>query len=393
MDVSALYEERLQRFDDVMSRRIPDRVPVIPNMNTWMYQFSGISVKKAFLEDPNEIFNAAKYMTDRIPMDALMSTSNTVPLKVAENIGPDEGIYTCSENGVQIKGSHGRLMEAEEYKLLAEDPMKFFANVLVPRKFKAFREASLEKKVELIKQAYADNVAFIQFNRAANTRIEKELGMPLIVRATNFLAPDIVLDYLRDFVGVSLDVRRNPDEMYAACLSLYDYILEMFDDTATPPDRKILFTPLHLPTYLRPKDFAKLYLPFMKKYLEEMAVKRGYSVYFFMENNWMPYLDLLQELPENTKFLGLFETEKVEELAEIKRRLGTRFIVMGGMPVSTLLFGSKTDVIETCKRCLDQLAPGGGYIFSTDKTLMTFNDGTPENVITACEYVTEHGKY
>ena len=46
MDVSALYEERLQRFDDVMSRKIPDRVPVIPNMNTWMYHFAGVSVKK-----------------------------------------------------------------------------------------------------------------------------------------------------------------------------------------------------------------------------------------------------------------------------------------------------------------------------------------------------------
>ena len=145
MDVSALYEERLQRFDDEMSRKIPDRVPVIPNMNTWMYHFAGVSVKKAFLEDPNEIFNAAKYMTDRIPMDALMSTSNTVPLKVAENIGPDEGIYTCSENGVQIKGSHGRLMEPQEYKLMAENPMKFFANVLIPRKLNALRNESLEK--------------------------------------------------------------------------------------------------------------------------------------------------------------------------------------------------------------------------------------------------------
>ncbi len=393
MDVSALYEQRLQRFDDVMSRKIPDRVPVIPNMNTWMYQYAGISVKKAFLEDPDEIFNAAKFMTERIPMDGLMSTSNTVPLKLAENVGKDEGIYTCSDNGVQIKGSHGRLMEPEEYKLLAENPMKFFANVLIPRKFSAFRGASLEKKVDLIKQAYADNVAFMQYNRGPNTRIEKELGMPLIVRATNFLAPDIVLDYLRDFVGISLDVRRHSDELLAACLSLYDYVLEMFNDTATPPDRKILFSPLHLPTYLRPKDFAKLYLPFMKRYLEEMAVKRGYSVYFFMENNWMPYLELLQELPEHTKFVGLFETGKIDELVEIKRRLGTRFIVMGGMSVETLRFGSKQDVMDTCQKCLDLLAPGGGYIFSTDKTLMTMNDGTPENVLTACEYVTEHGKY
>lgn len=67
-------------------------------------------------------------------MDALMSTSNTVPLNLAEKVG--EGIYTCSDNGVQIKGSGGHLMEPEEYGLLAEDPMKFFANVLIPANLK-----------------------------------------------------------------------------------------------------------------------------------------------------------------------------------------------------------------------------------------------------------------
>ena len=391
MDMNELYEQRIRRFDDVMSRKLPDRVPVVPNMNTWMYQFAGISVKKAFTEDPEEIFRAAKYMTEHVPMDALMSTSNTVPLNLAEKVG--EGIYTCSDNGVQIKGSGGHLMEPEEYGLLAEDPMKFFANVLIPRKFEIFRNASLEKKVEIIKQAYADNLAFIKYNQVPNTRIEKELGMPLIVRGTNFLPPDIVLDYLRDFVGISLDVRRHSQQLLEACLALYDYIMEMFNDTATPPDRKVLFSPLHLPTYLRPRDFARLYLPFMKKYLEEMAVKRGYSIYFFMENNWMPYLDLLQELPENTKFVGLFETGNIDELAEIKRRLGSHMIIMGGMSVDTLRFGTKEEVIDSAKKCLDLLAPGGGYIFSTDKTLMTMNNGTPENVIAACEYVTENGRY
>ena len=214
--------------------------------------------------------------------------------------------------------------------------------------------------------------------------------LPIIIRGTNFLSPDVVLDYLRDFVGISLDVRRHSDELLAACMSLYDYILEMFHDTATPPDRKIIFSPLHLPTYLRPKDFAKLYLPFMKRYLEEMSVKQGYSVYFFMENDWMPYLDLLQELPDNAKFVGLFEKGNLKEM---KAKLGKKMVIMGGMPVSLLLFGSKEEVIEKTKECLDTLAPDGGYIFSTDKTMMTLNDGKPENMIAACEYVEVHGKY
>lgn len=388
MGAKELYEQRLKRFDDVLSRRIPDRVPIIPNMNTWMYHYAGISVTKAFEEDANLMFEATKYLVDNVPMDGLMSTSNTVPLKLAKKVG--EGIYTCSDNGVQIKGSGGHLMEPEEYKFLAENPMKFFANVLIPRKFDLFKNASIEKKVDVIKQAFADNQEFINYNRSANVRIEEELGLPIIVRGTNFLAPDVVLDYLRDFVGISLDVRRHSDELLAACMSLYDYIMEMFNDTATPPDRKIVFSPLHLPTYLRPKDFGKLYLPFMKKYLEEMGEKRGYSIYFFMENDWMPYLDMLQELPDNTKFVGLFEKG---DLKEMKKKLGNKMVIMGGMPVSLLLFGSKGEVIEKTKECLDTLAVDGGYIFSTDKTMMTLNDGKPENLIAACEYVESHGKY
>ena len=391
MDAQALYEARLQRFDDVMSRKIPDRVPVMPQINTWMYHFAGVSIRKAFIEDPNEIFRAAKYMVERVPLDAIMDISNTVPILLGNKIG--EGIYTWSENGVQIKGSGGHQMEPEEYALLEQDPKKFFANVLIPRRFEIFRSANLEKKVDIIKQAYIDNEEFMRYNAGPKARIEKELGMPILTKATNFMPPDVVLDYLRDFVGISLDVRRHPNELFKACESLYDYIMEMFNDTAEPPDKKFIFSPLHLPTYLRPKDFAKLYLPFMKRYLEDVALKRGYTVYFFMENNWMPYLDYLMELPENTKFVGLFETGKIEELAEIKRRLGTRIIVKGGMSVDTLCFGSKNEVIDAAKKCLDVLAPGGGFIFSFDKVLMTFNDGTPENVIAACEYITEHGKY
>lgn len=266
MNVAELYEQRLQRFDTVLNRNIPDRVPIIPNMNTWMYHYAGVSIQKAFVEDPNEIFRAAKHLNDTVPMDGLLSTSNTLPIHMAEKIG--EGIYTVSDKGVQIKGGHGHLMEPEEYPLLAQDPLKFFANVLMPRKFEVF-QAPLEKKVDIIKQAYKDYADYIKYNSGANARIEKELGLPIIVRGTNFMAPDIVLDYLRDFVGISLDVRRHSDELLAACMSLYDFVMEMFDDTATPANRKVLFSPLHLPTYLRPKVFQKMYFPFMKKTLRK----------------------------------------------------------------------------------------------------------------------------
>lgn len=212
----------------------------------------------------------------------------------------------------------------------------------------------------------------------------------MLVKTTNYLSPDIVLDYLRDFVGISKDIRRCPDKLLQACYELYSYVLEMFDDTCAPPDGKALFSPLHLPTYLRPKDFEKLYFPFMKKYIEELGVKRGYSIYFFMENQWMPYLDILCDLPDNAKFVGLFEKG---DLPEIKHKLRNKVIMMGGMPLSVLARGTKQEVIDKAKECLDTLAYDGGYIFSTDKVLMSYGDAKPENLIAACEYVHEHGKY
>ena len=84
MNTEKLYEQRLTRFDDVLSRRIPDRVPIIPNMNTLMYHYADISIKKAFVEEPDAIFQAAKHLDDNVPMDGLLSTSNTLPIRMAE---------------------------------------------------------------------------------------------------------------------------------------------------------------------------------------------------------------------------------------------------------------------------------------------------------------------
>ncbi|MDO4275588.1 MAG: uroporphyrinogen decarboxylase family protein [Eubacteriales bacterium] len=388
VNIQNIYKGRLKRFDDVLSRRVPDRVPVIPNVDTWIYHYAGVSVKEAFLKDSDKIFQTVKFFDENVPVDGIMGTANTFPVKMGQNIG--EGVYVVSDEGVQIKGSSGRLMEPQEYALLAENPMKFFANVLIPRRFRSFRDGSGEKKVDIIKQAYKDFCEFGAYNAAANSRIEKELGLPILTMGSNFLAPDIVLDYLRDFVGIAADIRRCPDELAAACVSLTEYVSEMFFDTAGEPGEKVLFSPLHLPTYLRPKDFARIYLPFMQKYLEEMAVKHGYSIYFFMENNWMPYLDMLKDFPEGIKFVGLFESG---DLAKIKAELGSRMTVMGGMPIELLRFGTKEQVIEKSKELLDTLAPGGGYIFSTDKSLLSLNDGKPENLIAACEYITLNGKY
>jgi hypothetical protein len=150
----------------------------------------------------------------------------------------------------------------------------------------------------------------------------------------------------------------------------------------------VVFIPLHLPTYLRPADFEKLYFPFMKRMATDL-IQSGYRVMFYMENNWLPYLDILQDMPEGPIF-GMFE---YGDLKLIKEKVGSRFCVGGGMPVSLLKMGTKEQCIDAAKKCLDELAPGGNYVFGLDKNLLSKDDAKIENLAAVCEYVHVHGKY
>jgi hypothetical protein len=198
-----------------------------------------------------------------------------------------------------------------------------------------------------------------------------------------------MLDFLRDFVGVSKDIRKRPDDFYAACDALYPIMFGMARSTYPQPSEDgVVFIPLHLPTYLRPADFEKLYFPFMKRMATDL-IQSGYRVMFYMENNWLPYLDILQDMPEGPIF-GMFE---YGDLKLIKEKVGSRFCVGGGMPVSLLKMGTKEQCIDAAKKCLDELAPGGNYVFGLDKNLLSKDDAKIENLAAVCEYVHVHGKY
>ena len=58
-----------------------------------------------------------------------------------------------------------------------------------------------------------------------------------------------------------------------------------------------------------------------------------------------------------------------------------------------LKYGTKEECIDEAKRCLEDFAPGGGYIFTTDKFLLCGDDAKIENLAAVNEYVHVHGKY
>ncbi len=380
--------EKLNRIQSAVDKKVPDRIPVLPYMDTWMMHYANIGIKKAFTEDPEYLFQSIKKFTDDFYVDALMGVCNIIPIKVLNNFG--KGLYVVTDEGLQIVGGKGHTMKDDEYGLLAQDPYRFVANNILPRKYPKLSENPAETTA-LLEKGFADLAEFKKYNGVVAQRIETELGIPNLPKATCFVTPDIILDYLRDFVGVSSDIRRRPNDFLRGAESLLDWTFDLtFSTYKTPEDRKgIVFSPLHLPTFLKPKDFEKFYFPFMKKMVEELSVKRGYTILYYMENQWEPYLDIMQDLPD-AKVIGMFEHG---DLAMIKNKIGSKMTIAGGLKANILRYGTVQQCVDNAKECIDKLGPGGNYIFSVDMILMNLSDAKPENLRAALEYVHVNGKY
>ena len=63
------------------------------------------------------------------------------------------------------------------------------------------------------------------------------------------------------------------------------------------------------------------------------------------------------------------------------------------MPAEVLKHGTKQEAIDAAKKCLDDYAPGGKYIFTTNVSLISKKDAKIENLAAANEYIHINGKF
>ncbi len=87
---------------------------------------------------------------------------------------------------------------------------------------------------------------------------------------------------------------------------------------------------------------------------------------------------------------GEIEGDAGMDLVRLKKEYG-HLTFWGNVSCDILCRGTKADVINETKRCIDAAAKGGGYIFGTSNSVLS---GTPpENVIAMYETAREYGKY
>ena len=115
--------------------------------------------------------------------------------------------------------------------------------------------------------------------------------------------------------------------------------------------------------FLSPRMFRQFITP----YLAELVAgyrELGFYVIKHTDGNLMPILDQIAETAPH----GLHSIDcqaRDMDLAVIKRQVGDKLCLLGGVQCSLLQTGTEEEIVEQCKYVLRHGMPGGGYIYGT----------------------------
>ena len=385
MNLEQLYEERTQRIEITQRGGKPDRVPVYSLIDNWAFSYAGYSIEEIFEDDEKHYAAFEKVVTD-FYWDAMFTSCTSKAMNYVNALGG--GSYTNNKL-MQVQTGLANSMDPSEYDEFIADPAAFIRDVIAPRKYALMSMEYSEEKYQKYTEALDYFGRFRSLGAMSVKRFKEEHAMPITRGAVWWHPLDLFLDFIRDFEGTFGDIKRNPNKIIDACEALFPLTIDIsLGAYQTHVAGKCIFNPMHIPQFLNRRDFEKVYWPIYKRYTELLAEK-GLVLQSYYERNYEHLHDYLQDLPKNMIF-GLFEDD---DLRLVKKNLGDVMCIAGGMETFVLNNGTKQECIDMAKKLIDDLAPGGGYVFTTNRIPHSPNDANPENLKVVNEFVREYGIY
>ncbi|MBB6217331.1 hypothetical protein HNQ80_003450 [Anaerosolibacter carboniphilus] len=386
-DVKAIQQERISNYHDIYDNKIPKRVPVnITLPFEAIAGFGGLDLVEAQW-NPSMVEETLDKLCQVLYSD------------VCPSIGSFRypSFYQALESQSFVMGSNGFFqhpevvgMLEEEYDYLIEKPYDCLLEKVIPRQYKALDlNNPIKMMLSFSKSLLGYNADMMAGGMMIGKMVEKYgyyPGAPFGSGGFTEAPFDFLADQLRSFKGISMDIRRMPEKVAEACEALYPIVLKM-GMPKTISNYGTVMLPLHMPTFMREKDFAKLWWPSFKKLLEEYA-SMGIHCQIFCEDDWTRYLDYLYDLPTDTTLMFEYGDPK-----QIKEKLGKKHIITGLYPITMLKTHTKEECVNKAKEMIDILALGGKYIFGFDKHPLTIHDINLENLFAVAECVRDYGVY
>ncbi|WP_242988602.1 uroporphyrinogen decarboxylase [Acetobacterium sp. KB-1] len=381
-----LNQETLKKnelFENLFDGKMPERVPVfVSGDNAFCLEYAGFDLLKEQYSIEKNI-EAIDITTRNFNSDLCFGSLIRIPhlykILGAKNFVPGTDGF--------IQHPEINALNEDEYDEFIKDPYKTLWDKVLPRLYTELGKGGFAAQKATTKAFFAFYATMGQMG-TASAEIANKYGKTIYTMASTACAVpyDSLADQLRSFTGISKDIRRIPEKVEAACEALLPLSIKA---GIIPNSNRYnrTFIPLHMGPYMREKDFLRFYWPTFKAFVEALDAA-GVGVNIFVEQDWMRYLDYLNELPKGCFFLFEYGDPKI-----IKEKVGKKHIISGLYPLGILKTESEQRCIDKAKELIDVLAPDGNYMFSLDKSLLRLKDVNVNNLKAVLNFVQEYGKY
>ena len=412
---SQKFLAKKKRIEDAINLEKPDQIPVVPlNYTFYPTRMKGISNRDAMYY-LDKTFQVWKESVMEYDWDAAPFTTSFLAARPLDILGiktmkwPGGGL----PEDQPFQWVEGEYMKQGEYDEALADPAGFALNKLWPR-IMTFDELPAGIKripgtlLLMLSNAYAlpgflgqmfsssgtkltqragDLAEFsCQIEEAHNQYVKEvnECGYPTMVSGMAITAFDAVSDALRGMKGSMLDMYKTPDKLLALVEKFTPFTISGAVNTARQAGVNGVFIALHRGAagFMSDKQFEKFYWPSMKALILGI-IDAGLTPMPFMEGDYTPRLDYLQDLPAK-KILPHWD--KVDR-KKVKEKLGDRMCFWGNVPASLMCTGTPQQVKDNVKELIDLFGNNGGLI--VDGVPGIPDEAKPENVRALLEAVHE----
>jgi len=401
-----LFQERSKRIEAAIQLKKPDRVPVVLNISYFPAKYMGITCADAFYDPAKWKKAILKTVADMEPD----SCNVTGPMSGPALEALDHKQLVWPGHGVSPYHTHqfveGEYMKADEYDTFLEDPTDYLIRTYLPRTNGALEIFEKLPHMSVLLFGVTSILGMPDLDGAINAMSKarqeimnwnsvmdtldsdvQQLGFPTWSRIATFTPFDVISDRLRGMRGSMLDMYRQPDKLIKTCERLLPIVLRSAITRAKASGNLKSFIPLHRGAegFMSAKQFETFYWPTFKALLIGM-IDAGVIPCPFFEGDYTSRLNYLAELPKG-KIVGHFDNSDIKK---VKAVVGDTMCIMGNVPSSLLQTGTQQDVKDYCKKLIDDVAPGGGFILAPRSSI---DEAKPENIRTMIEFTREYGVY
>jgi hypothetical protein len=305
----------------------------------------------------------------------------------------------------------GEYMLPEDYPALIDDPSDFWLRVYMPRVFGALEPLKMispfttqwepvlvgpsvipfgippvQEALKALMKAGDEALSWIQQIGALEGTI---MSMGFVNGAGGATkAPfDYLADTLRGSKGIMMDMYRRPDMVLKAMERIIPIAIKSGAGGATAQGNPVVFLPLHRGAdgFMSDEQFRTFYWPQLKAVLVGL-INEGCVPALFCEGSYNTRLKYLKELPRAST-LWIFDRS---DMTNIKELLGDIITIAGNVPAGLLITGTAEQVKSYCKKLIDVVGKGGGYVMANGTGM---DEGKPDTVHAMIDFTKEYGIY